>query len=479
MARPKIYTMKTHSTMRLSISAVLVAALCACQSAAPPKPAQSPPKPKLSYLNIAISVPLAPVAASVDGEVPRTFGVEPFQLLIGGGVDAPACGIEAGYAINRGPLSMSGSNSVLTTKMELSYWLQGRKQVPCPGMLMTASCGTAEEAPRTVQLAIDTAIVIAPDLNASVHSTLASVVADNRCVLNPVGMDITDGLISAFKERLAPILANLDRRLATELQLRQRVALAWARMSEPAELRPGVWLALNPEGIGIVPIVVSGDELRTGLQVRLRPEVTAGAKPEASRNALPDATLEAAADTFEMQIPVDVEQSFVQARLDRALDLQGDGTTVTMGSYKVRVTGATISARGNQVVVELKFTGDVNGTAFLSGAPYYDAHSQTLSFPDLDYTLDTDDVLLNSANWVAQGEIRDRLRTRFIIEMARPISEMKQGLEDALNRSRGNVVLHGKVETLKLNGVYRLPDGGVFTAYISASGKIWAEVNAQ
>jgi hypothetical protein len=35
------------------------------------------------------------------------------------------------------------------------------------------------------------------------------------------------------------------------------------------------------------------------------------------------------------------------------------------------------------------------------------------------------------------------------------------------------------VEALKLNGVYRLPDGGVFTAYLSASGKIWAEVTAQ
>jgi len=54
---------------RLGCALIATAALSACQTPAPPMPVQSPPKPQLSYLNIAISIPLPPylcVAAADD-----------------------------------------------------------------------------------------------------------------------------------------------------------------------------------------------------------------------------------------------------------------------------------------------------------------------------------------------------------------------------------------------------------------------------
>src|SRR6185295_5821335 len=136
----------------------------------------------------------------------------------------------------------------------------------------------------------------------------------------------TDALMAGFADGLKPVLANLDRRLAAELQLRQRVEAGWARMNEPVELRPGIWLAMNPEGIGVVPISVSNDELRTGIQLRLRPVVGAGEKPKVDAKPFPEADVAAPAASFEMHIPVEIEQSFVQARLDQALDLKNEGT---------------------------------------------------------------------------------------------------------------------------------------------------------
>jgi hypothetical protein len=458
---------------------IAASVLTACQTPAPSMPVQSPPKPELSYLNIAISIPLAPVAAAIDKEVPQSAGAAPFEHKINGGAGPPSCGIDAGYAVARAPLAMSGFGDAIITGLELGYWVQGRKQIPCPGAYVTASCGTDGETPRTVKASIATAITILPDLTANVHSTLGPIVPGNRCVLNPVGLDVTDALMARLADGLKPVLANLDQRLARELQLRQRVEAGWARMNEPVELRPGIWLAMNPEGIGVVPIVVSNDELRTGIQLRLRPVVGAGGKPEAGAKPFPNADIAAAANTFEMHIPVEVQQSFVQARLDKALEIEKGGTTVSLGNYSVRVTSADVYGQGTQVVIKLLFKGDVNGTAYLRGTPYYDAQTRKLSFPDLDYTLETDRALLNSANWVAQGQIRDRLRARFTVEMDRPIEEMKRSLENVLNRQRGGVHLHGEVKDLRLVGVYRLQNGSVFTAYLAATGKIWAEVDVQ
>lgn len=454
-------------------------ALCGCQTPTPPMAAPEPPNPERSYLNIAIRIPLPPIEKAAEDEVPRAVGVEPFKYQMGGGAAPPACGIDGGYSIARAPLAMSGSGEVITTSVDLSYRLKGRKQVPCPGPVTTASCGTDGEPPRTANVSINTTITILPNLTTSVHSTLGPVVPGSRCVLHPLELDVTDEVVAGFDTALRKMLPAMDKRVAAGLNLRKRVEAGWARMSEPTELRPKVWLALNPEGIGVGPVTVAEGELRTGVQLRLRPVVSAGRKPPSSTKPLPPADAAAPADTFELQIPVEVQESFVQARLDKALDLDQGGMTMSMSGRNVRVTGADVYGEGSQVVVKLTFTGDLTGTGFLRGTPAYDGGTRILSFPDLDYTLETNNALLRTANWFARGQVRDRLRERFTIDMAQPIENMKQGLEKVLNQRRGNVQLHGTVHELRLLGVYRLPNGDVFTAFLEAKGKMSAEVDAQ
>ncbi len=454
-------------------------ALCGCQTPGPPMAAPEPPKPEPSYLNIAIRIPLSTIERAAEDEVPRAVGAAPFKYRIGGGAAPPACGIDAGYSIARAPLAMSGAGEVITTSVDLSYWLKGRKQVPCPGPATAAACGTDGEPPRTANVSINTAIEILPNLTTSVHSTLGPVVAGSRCVLHPLELDVTDEVVAGFDTALRDMLPPIDKRVAAGLNLRKRVEAGWARMSEPAELRPKVWLALNPEGIGVVPATVAEGELRTGVQLRLRPVVSAGRKPPPGTKPLPPAGVAAPADTFQLHIPVEVQESFVQARLDQALDLDRGGMTMSMSGRTVRVTGADVYGEGSQVVVKLTFTGDLTGTGFLRGTPSYDAGTRTLSFPDLEYTLETNNTLLRTANWFAQRQVRDRLRERFTIDMAQPIENMQQGLQQVLNQRRGNVQLHGTVEELRLLGVYRLPNGDVLTAFLEARGKMSAEVDAQ
>jgi hypothetical protein len=110
----------------------------------------------------------------------------------------------------------------------------------------------------------------------------------------------------------------------------------------------------------------------------------------------------------------------------------------------------------------------MTGTANLIGTPYYNTETRTLSFPDLDYTLDSDQFLLTSANFLAHSEIRDKLREKFTIELGDRIDQLKGGLEELLNRRNGNVQLHGTLET-GLLGVSRRPGAAVFTAYLSAT----------
>jgi hypothetical protein len=441
--------------------------------------APEPPKVDTSHLNIAISIPLQPIEKTAEAEAPHAVGVDPYKYQISGGAAPPACGIDGGYAITRAPLALSGSGGAITTRVDLSYWLKGRKQTPCPGPVTVASCGTDGEAPRTASVSINTTVTILPDLSTSVHSTFGPVVAGSRCVLHPLELDVTDEVVAGFDTALKKMLPVMDKRVAAALDLRKRVEAGWARMSEPTEVRPNVWLSLNPERIGVVPVTVADGQLRSGLKLSVNPVITAGKKPASNPKPLPLASVATPGDTFKLQIPVDMQESFVQTRLEQALDLDKGGKTISMSGYNVRITSADVYGEGSQAVVKLTFEGDLTGTGYLKGTPYYDPNTRLLSFPDLDYTLETSEALLKSANWFAHGQVRDQLRQRFTIDMAPRIYQMREGLENVLNRRRGNVQLHGTVDELKLLGVYRPPNGEVFTAFLEAEGKMWADVDAQ
>src|SRR5262249_54862210 len=158
------------------------------------------PVPQPSTLNIPVRMSLELAAAELDKVMLREAGVPPFNYQVEGGMEAPACGIDAGYSIVRGPVAMSGAGNALRTTFQLSYWVQGRKQVPCPGDAVAASCGIEGEPPRTANVTIDTTLAVLPDLATAVRSSVASVVPAERCILHPVGIDATDGLMQALQD---------------------------------------------------------------------------------------------------------------------------------------------------------------------------------------------------------------------------------------------------------------------------------------
>jgi hypothetical protein len=269
----------------------------------------------------------------------------------------------------------------------------------------------------------------------------------------------------------------MERRLAAALDRRGRMQSAWRRIGEPREIQKGVWLVWNPEAVGIVPLAVGADAITTGIQLRVRPNVVVGAKPAATTVPMPPAYAAAPDDAFGLQLPVQVQSSYVQEKLDDSLGIREGGMPVSVGNVSTRIVAAEVTGKGAQVQVRVQFAGDVSGTALLTGTPIYDPGTRDLMFPDLDYTLDSDQFLLKSANMVAHAQVRDRLRQRFTIDLGSRIDQLRSSLEGMLNRRNDNVQLRGTVDKLKLLGVSRQSKDEVFTAYLSVAGKVAADVD--
>src|SRR6185436_15706176 len=109
-------------------SALVIAwpVLWGCAQAPPPMPVPQAPKAVVSYVNIPIAIELDAIEKAAETALQRSIGVQPFQQALNGGSNAPSCGEDVGYSIERGPIALSGAGTVLTTTLDLSYWLKAR-----------------------------------------------------------------------------------------------------------------------------------------------------------------------------------------------------------------------------------------------------------------------------------------------------------------------------------------------------------------
>ena len=210
---------------------------------------------------------------------------------------------------------------------------------------------------------------------------------------------------------------------------------------------------------------------------RRRPSPSAHSRSRCSA-PLPDATPATAGNGFHLAVPVIAQTSVLTSQLRRALKLDEGGIRYpATGKYFVKPDAAELTAYGRQVVVRIHFKGSAKGTLYLTGTPTWDGATNTLSVPDLDYTLETRNLLLKIAKWTEGARFRDDLRNRLRHRSrARRLRRARTLAEQALNRRAGIVQLTGSVTALRVAGLYVHPGDSTVRIVTVADGTVRADI---
>ena len=106
------------------------------------------------------------------------------------------------------------------------------------------------------------------------------------------------------------------------------------------------------------------------------------------------------------------------------------------------------------------------------GTPAFDAVNQVISFPDLDYSVETRNILLRLANWLGHDELRDYLRGRLRFEVRTATTRAREQLLAGMNRTIGGIRIAGTIENLTPLGLTADPQRGQFRAFVNAAGTL-------
>lgn len=153
------------------------------------------------------------------------------------------------------------------------------------------------------------------------------------------------------------------------------------------------------------------------------------------------------------------------------------GQTFGDGDNKVTVNQVDLWHNKGKVVIALDVIGKVNGKIYLKGVPKYRTEDKTIYFDDMDFVLDTKNILHKSAAWLLSGKILKMIKEKSQYSISPNIEDGKKTLLkyfDNYSPMKG-VFVNGQLTSLTFDNI-QINDKG-FVAFLTAEGQLKINVD--
>ncbi|MDQ7044845.1 MAG: DUF4403 family protein [Sulfurimonas sp.] len=101
-------------------------------------------------------------------------------------------------------------------------------------------------------------------------------------------------------------------------------------------------------------------------------------------------------------------------------------------------------------------------TFYLWGTPHLDAVSQIVQLKDLDYTHDSKNVLIQTADWILDDAIKNLIQSKSSFNYSKELSKLSKKVS-SIQRTTLNGTLSGQTKSISIENIYTAKDALVIT----------------
>lgn len=410
-----------------------------------------PLPPETSTITIPIRTDLRPIAAEIEKRVQSHFAGKTTER-----------GIDIRYDVARDPIRLRMIGAGLHSYSTIKYAMEA-----CRGRFPCVSCGFGQSR-RIADVTLHSGFAWDPAWRLRSTTRLLPVTYAKPCEVTWLGIDITKRFIApVVEQQLGDAAKIIDRNVPALTSIRPQAEQIWSALQAPYELAPRTWLVMEPADIALSPIAGSGPTVTTMLSLRAITRVVVGEKPAPTRKPLPPLKSVPATGPAFVRVPFDLELPYDEASRLATRDYanrtyQVEGRPLTLSSIRIA------PAPNNRVLIEamIDYRGgrlrNYSGLVYLEGTPRFDAATQTIVVPDLDYSLDPKrrGLFARILERAAHESIRSRLRDSARFPLGPRVAEARAELTRALTRPLGTGVhLHGRADAVEPQSVTPRADG--------------------
>jgi hypothetical protein len=461
---------------------MLLAALCARSVCAAPelripkptdplKPAPPPPALEPSIVNLEVRFPAETLAAAIDEGFPQVAAREDDwsnAAVLGDRQD-----VRILYRLVRGSFRYRMERDHFDVWFDhVRYRLWARRSEG--DQFIDGRCGHGDDPPKRLQLAGHSALMWSDRWRLQSQTTFEAPVFLEPCALTGLDVDATPFLKTMIEARLTALAQRIDGIIRERTEAKNRAETVWRALQEPVEFAPNQWLEFNPRDARVSPITSKGTlVVHTSVNLMMEPKIANGSKAEKAEIPLPRLQLAPLAqEGFHLALPFTVDYGRINQRLEQ--EMIGQEWRTPLGD-RVNVQGVQLYGSGERLILAVRLSGGVNGTVFATGTPVYDEGLEVVKFVDLDFTVDTRNALVRSANWMFHENILSTLRSEAFIDLSEQLRTMRSRLQTALTRELGaDTRMEAEITRLRPRGIY--PTVGGVEVQMIAEGSIWVEL---
>ena len=405
-----------------------------------------PPLPQ-SEIDIPVKIAGTPLLKAADSLVPREFLSPGWPAYL-----QQSCDFRYRYRFVRSGFNIGCVNNQLSVSMSGSYQVAGGRCLCAAGRpvspWISGYCGFDKEPMRRIDFSFGTQLGVQPDYRLHAVSSVQQIRALDRCRMSVFSMDMTDEITDSIRSSIAAFCRTFDASISAVKigdYLRQ-TAKTWQK----SPIGPYGWLVVNPIALRVGMLNYNRDSFSVSFGISCRPELSSDKSP-AKQVSLPPLSGGANRNGITLFLPADYEYAFLSRLLGDSLRDRSflyKGRQVVIRDVAIKGTGR------HQVEVRIDFGGSYQGRIFLRGTPVVDTARQTLSIPDISYSLESRDMLVKMARALLRGKIRRTVKGNSVLDLAALLKTNLPLLDAQLNRAvTPNLHTSGEIKQLRLIGL--------------------------
>jgi hypothetical protein len=411
-----------------------------------------------SDIDIPITINLRPLYAMAEKKVDTVFASPDWP----NGWMQPDCGTRYKYRMRRSPLRFSASGTSFNLAFTGFYRIIGASRGCVRGVVLSpwtpeCSCGV-KESERRVTIGFGASFTLQPDYKLLTKIVRPEPQALDKCTVCFWGQDVTTTVIDGIRGKLDASKKELEDSFGT-VNLRPYLQQAWNKLSTIYAIPGAGYFALHPKRLRMENISAKNDLLNISIGISATPVVSL-ARPADGTTPVPNLTNAAHPGGFNIFLEAALQYDSLSQVLSQFM--MHKRFDVSDGLFKkyivVEGTKVTSDTLGN-LRFELDFSGSFTGAAVFIGKPVYNAETKSIEVQDLEYDLQTKNLLLKTAKWLFSKKIMTELKKYTVFPMQPYYDSASKNINDWLNKEwmrgiRGS----GSVTDLKITGLFALPD---------------------
>jgi hypothetical protein len=211
------------------------------------------------------------------------------------------------------------------------------------------------------------------------------------------------------------------------------------------------YLNLNPSTLSVGTFNYTRDTLLFSVGFNGVPQFSSDSLSIVTKKYLPSFNTIETTPGISTYLNAVYDYSFLSRLLNDSLrnkPFEADGRTFIIKNISLAGTD------DNKLLIDVSFDGYKKGTLHLSGTPLLDTAKQVLTMPDISFSVESRDMLINIAKGLFRKKIMTKLKDQSVFDIAALIKNNKTVIEARLNQPITDwLSTRGNFDELKLVGL--------------------------